>query len=138
MKPWLLYSIVSICIWGVWGFIGKLASRSVTSFNLLLLAFLGSLMVLPISFAIFSKHFKFLWQSVDYYLALIAGILGTTGVLFFYLALSKGEASRVVVITATYPVITVILSCFFLHECLTTQKFFGVLFALLGIYLLSR
>jgi transporter family protein len=138
MKPWLLYSLVTMGLWGFWGFSGKLASRSVASYNLLLLASLGTLMVLPLYFAIFSKHFKFLWQNVDYYFALIGGIVGAIGGLFFYLAISKGETSRVVVITATYPVVTVLLSCLFLRECLTIKKTLGVMFALLGIYLLSR
>ena len=137
MKTWLLYSIICLFLWGFWGIFGKLASRSVSSPNLLLFALIGNFIVFPIYLGMFFKQISFKITSIDYYLAILAGVIGTIGGLFFYLAISKGEATRVVLITALYPVITVIFSYFFLNEQITIYKFFGILFALVGIILIS-
>ena len=137
MKTWLIYSIICLFLWGFWGIFGKLASRSVSSPNLLLFALIGNFIVLPIYLSLFFKEISFKITSLDYYLAILAGVIGTVGGLFFYLAISKGEATRVVVITALYPIITVIFSCFFLNEQITVSKFFGILFAMIGIILIS-
>lgn len=137
MKPWLIASLAAVCLWGLWGFCGKLASRSVASQDLLLLTLLGNIIVFPIYVALFGRHFKFLWQNADYYFAIISGVVGAIGAMFFYLAMSKAEVSRVVVVTAIYPVITVILACLFLHESMTAYKLLGMVLALFGIYLLS-
>lgn len=137
MNNWLFYSFITTFLWGLWGLTGKLASRTVSSQNLLLLAAIGSFIVYPLYIMLFSKHFQFQWNNLDNYLAIIGGILGAFGGLFFYMAISKGEISRVVAITATYPAITVLLAWIFLHEAMTIQKGAGILFAVVGIYLLS-
>ena len=138
MKPWLLYSFVALVLWGAWGFFGRLASRSVAPRSLLLLGSFGSLLVFPIFLAIFQRHFKFNWHNTDYYYGIMGGIVGALGGLFFYWAISRGEASRVVTVTAMYPVVTVMLAWLFLKEPLTIQKIMGIAFAVLGICLLAR
>ena len=114
-----------------------MASRSVSSINLLLFALIGNFIVFPIYLSIFFKEVSFKITSSDYYLAILAGVVGTIGGLFFYLAISKGEATRVVLITALYPIITVVFSGFFLNEQITIYKIFGILFAMVGIVLIS-
>lgn len=138
MKPWLLYSLAVMGVWGTWGFFARMAARSVTPQNLVLLGAIGGLLMYPIFFAIFHEHLKFNWHNADCYYAVIGGILGTIGALLFFWAISRGEASRVVPITAMYPVITVILAWLFLKEPLTAQKITGIVFAMLGVCLLSR
>jgi uncharacterized membrane protein len=64
---------------------------------------------------------------------LFAGI----GVIFFYRALSTGDASRVVVFTALYPLIAVILSVLILHESITLYKVIGIVCALAAVIFLS-
>lgn len=137
MKTWLLYSIICLFLWGFWGIFGKLASRSVSSLNLLLFALIGNFIVFPIYLSLFFKEICFKITSIDYYLAILAGVIGTIGGLFFYLAISHGEATRVVLITALYPIITIVFSYFFLNEQITIYKFFGILFAVVGIVMLS-
>ncbi|TET17817.1 MAG: EamA family transporter [Candidatus Cloacimonadota bacterium] len=138
MKIWLVYATLCTFMWGLWGFLGKMASRSVTSKNLILLGVLGGLIIYPLYFLLFHKHFTFSWKNPDFYFAVIGGILGSLGAIFFYLALSKGEASRVVVTTAMYPVLTVLLSFLILREGISLSKIVGIVFALAGIFFLSR
>ncbi len=138
MKLWLVYAALCTCMWGTWGFLGKMASRSVASKNLILLGVLGGLIIYPLYFLLFHKSFSFSWKNPDFYFAVIGGIIGSLGAIFFYLALSKGEASRVVVTTAMYPVLTVLLSFLILREGISVSKIMGIVFALVGIFFLSR
>ncbi len=125
-------------MWGMWGLFGKLASRTVTSKNLILLGTIGALVIYPIYFLFFFRDFKFESRIPAYYYALLAGLVGSLGAIFFYLSLSKGEASKVVVITALYPALTVLLSYFLLKESMSPCKIAGIIFAIVGILLLSH
>jgi transporter family protein len=138
MKPWLLYSLITAFFWGLWGIFAKLASRSMGSRNLLLLGTMGSILAFPVFLAMFHKQLKFDWTSINFYYALLGGVIGSIGCLFFYQALARGEASKVVVMTAMYPAITVVLSILVLAEKPTIYKIAGICCALMSIYFLSK
>ena len=138
MPSWLIYSLIALSLWGVWGVFGKLAERSLAAGTLVLLGATGGLLVFPIYMAIFHRDFAFQWDKPEYYFALLTGVVGSIGALFFYFALTQGEASRVVVVTALYPVITVLLAFFFLDEPLGWQKVIGIGLALAGVLLLAK
>jgi len=57
--------------------------------------------------------------------------------ILFYNALKIGEMSRVVPISGSYPLITFILGVLILGEAFTPLKLLGVIFAVLGIWLLK-
>ncbi len=63
----------------------------------------------------------------------MASILGQ---IFFYNALKVGEASKVVPIAGTYPLVSFLLGIMFLGESLTFAKAGGVVFVILGLFLL--
>ena len=65
---------------------------------------------------------------------LTGGVLGLTA--YFY-ALQKGHASLVVPLTATYPLVTVLLSVLLLGEPVTPAKIAGVILIVAGVMLLS-
>lgn len=137
MPLWLVYSLVALCLWGLWGFLGKIASQYMNSYTLLLLGSLGALVMFPVYMGLFYKHLKFEWNSPGYYCAALCGMVTAFAAFFFYLAISKGEASRVVAITATYPAINFILASIFLNESLTLHKSAGILLTIAGVCLLS-
>jgi transporter family protein len=64
---------------------------------------------------------------------LLAGFLGQ---LALYNALKAGEASIVVPISATYPLVTLIIAVLFLGESVTFTKVLGILLVISGITLL--
>ncbi len=137
MKTWLLYSISTTVLWGIWGVIAKLSSRSIVWQNVFLLTYCGYFIVFPIYFILFSNHFKFLWRNIDCFFAIFGGIISSIAALFFYFAISEGESSKVVTITALYPVLTVILAYLLLHEPITVRKLIGVGLAIGAIYFLQ-
>lgn len=68
---------------------------------------------------------------------IIGGLLaGFVGQIAFYSALKHSEASIVVPLTATYPLIALIISVIFLGEAITMQKIVGIGFIVGGVVLL--
>jgi len=63
----------------------------------------------------------------------LAGFLGQVA---FYTALKSGEASTVVPVAATYPLVALIISILFLGEAFTWQKLAGIGMIVLGVMLL--
>ncbi len=68
----------------------------------------------------------------------LSGICGgAAGLWTYYHALRVGGASLVVPITATYPLITVLLSWLILQESLTVPRVIGTALIVLGVWLVK-
>lgn len=137
MHTWLVYSLMATLCWGLWSFLAKISSLSLNSRTVLILACAGSFIAFPLLVTLFNKHLWFSWKNLNCYIAILSGVIGLLGSLFFYLALAQTEATRVVVISALYPAVTTILAIIFLNENMTISKISGVIMAIAGIILLS-
>ncbi len=71
------------------------------------------------------------------YLMLGGFLASIVGQIFFYNALKFGEASKTVPLGATYPFVSFILAVFLLGEKFTVAKLGGIIFVLLGAFLLK-
>ncbi len=68
----------------------------------------------------------------------LSGVFGgAAGLWTYYQALRLGGASLVVPITATYPLITVLLSWLILEEGLTVPRILGTALIVLGVWLVK-
>ena len=65
-------------------------------------------------------------------------LVTTTGMLFYYHALSLSQASRVVSLCATYPLVAFFLSLFFLGEPLSWVRLLGTFLVIGGVSCLVR
>lgn len=65
---------------------------------------------------------------------IVAGLMGQ---LAFYAALKGGEASIVVPVAATYPLVALVVSVLFLGEAVTVQKVLGIGLVVGGVVLLK-
>jgi transporter family protein len=70
-------------------------------------------------------------------LAILAGAIGSFGLIGFYFLLTRKEASIAVPLTAVYPALTAILAFVFLKEPLTPVKIAGISLSAVALYLLS-
>ena len=72
-------------------------------------------------------------------LFLVAGglVAGLAGQYTFYAALKGGQPSIVVPVTATYPLVALVISILFLGDSFTWQKLAGVLLVVGGVILLK-
>jgi transporter family protein len=137
----LLFLVLAIVCWGAGAFFDKMTLRYVDpsgAFNLrtlfMLVLFIPFLLwrYAPTKQALFGSG-----KAASAYI--LASVLVTMGGVFFYLrALSSGEASKVVPLSSTYPLVTFALVCVFLGESFTLTKLAGALLISGGIFFISK
>lgn len=132
MNEWLVLSLVSMILWGLWGFTGKVAVDSQGWSSAFTIASISAIIVTLGFFAYQRPPIK----EISWY-AIAAGAIGTLGTLAFYLALERGRASIVVPLTALYPGITILLSFLVLGEKVSFYQGVGILLAMASMVLMS-
>ena len=135
MNNWLALTFGAFVMWGVWGFVSKLATnyidaRSVTIYNAV-----GVVAMAVVILAMPGFRPDFHGKGTTY--GILTGVFGTLGGVFFLFALSKGKVSVVLPVAALYPMLTTLLAVLFLHERLTILQGVGVVFALCAVVLFS-
>ncbi|WP_448579429.1 EamA family transporter [Thermosphaera sp.] len=136
MQAWLIYSIISLLLWGVWGVILKYSNNFYNTVTTYYLSTIGSFATATILTLTMKNDFN-TNPLRHIHFPLIAGFFGTLGYWFMVKALEQGKASIVITITAVYPVITLALSILILYEKLTLTQVIGIVLAVLGIVLMS-
>ena len=138
MPRWLALSLLTILVWGAWGAVSKVAADGVDADTNQIFFTFG---LLPLIAGV--------WRSprnagggegrrAGIFWAFLTGILGGTGNIAFFHALSiGGKASIVSPATALFPLVTVILAVAFLHERMGRAQKIGMVLAMIAIYLLS-
>jgi len=135
MDNWLLSALLAMIIYGFWGFFPKIAVSYISPPSALVYEVLGAILVGLITLFFIKFHPQNHPRGILF--AVLTGIAGMTGTLFFFTAAQKGKISIVVGLTALYPLITVILAVIFLHETLTLKQIIGLILACGAILLLS-
>ena len=96
-------------LWGLWGFLSKLAALQLPTGAVYLMSVTGHLAV--IGFLAASGGLAIPWQPAGLAAGLGAGLCMAFGLLYFLKALAAGGTGGVVVpLTALYPMVTVVLS----------------------------
>ena len=70
--------------------------------------------------------------------AILFGFFAVGGLIFLFLALERGDASLVVPIGATYPVLSAILAAIFLTEVITPLRAIGIGLVVGGAMVIGR
>jgi bacterial/archaeal transporter family protein len=133
---WPGFSLLALGLWGVWGFLGKVASQQLPSQVVYLLTISGHLVVA--GYLLAGGLGPVSWQLSGVTAALGSGLAMAMALLFFFEALARGPATVVVPLTALYPAITVVLSRIFLQEAMTLRHLAGLVLALAAVWLLSK
>jgi bacterial/archaeal transporter family protein len=131
---WLIPTVIYIFAGGGLGILSKFAMRQMRWQDLVLWTGLVYV-VLAIGFLIAGQ------TSVQFVAGSAWAALGTVAVIaalyMFFVALSTGEVSKIVPISATYPVVTLILAAMFLSEGVTVAKAAGVAVVVGGVVVLT-
>ncbi len=135
MKAWLIPTLGTFLVWGLWGFLPKLAVKSINPASAVLYEALGGLLIGAV--ALVFLNFKVDFHPQGALMAFVTGALGILGAYFFLIAVTRGKVSLVVTSTALYPIFTILLAVIFLHETLTPKQGAGILLALTAIVLIS-
>ena len=136
MVDWLVYALLALVFWGLWGVFSKVASTHLPSWAI----FLAELLVYMIMgiFIWGLLRTPTTWNLPGVTAAIAAGLCGGLALFFFLKALASGPATIVVPLTSLYPVITAALGVTFLRESLTGRHLAGIILAAAAVWLLSK
>ncbi len=70
-------------------------------------------------------------------LILVPGLLAVLGIYLYFNALSGSSASKIVPLTAIYPLFTCFYAYIFLKEDFTTEKIIGTILIVAGVFVLN-
>ena len=133
----LLLSGLTIVMWGLWGFFGKLAlERKMAPTAVFLAETLVSVaLAVPLFLLLVYRQGGRPPSSVNIF-GILSGAALALGLLFYYLALEGGRVSVVVPLTATYPVAAALLGVAALGERPSASQWLGVALVVAGVMLL--
>ena len=132
---WLGYTLITVACWAGWSFLGKIALDHTTSVQAVLVFGIVTAIVAVIAMTLGQKTSS--WSVSALWIAGISAISGGIGMITFYLALQRGDASAVVPMIGIYPAIVALLSVAFLGERLSAVQYFGVVLAVTGVMLIG-
>src|SRR4030095_696736 len=134
----LFFSGLTIVMWGLWGFLGKLALERGMGPTLMFLAesATSAVLAIPVLLVLLNTHQDQSARSSLNAFGVLSGAALAVGLLFYYLALQRGQVSIVVPLTATYPVVSALLGVAVLGERPSLSQVFGIVLIIVGIVLL--
>jgi uncharacterized membrane protein len=134
-STWLLYALLCIVWWGIWGFLSKLGSDRVSSEQLQILFTVG--IVPPSLLAWAQLGFRVETDRRGAIYGILNGVFTGLGMLAYYAALSVGQASIVGPFTALFPLLTIALAFAILRERINRIQAAGMVVALAAIIILA-
>ena len=135
MESWLLPACAALIIYGLWGFFPKLAVTYINPTSALIYEVAGAMLVGLLS--LFWVGFQPETHPKGILFAVLTGVAGMLGTLFFFAAASREKISVVVSMTALYPLITIVLAAIFLREPVTAKQVLGMFCAVAAIALFT-
>jgi len=133
-----LLALLVAFIWGINPIMEKLSLVKATPLAVLTIRFIMTTIVLT---AITFYHGKFNeinnLDSKTYLFIIIPAILAGLGLYIYFIALGKGESSKVIPIVATFPLFTTVYAFLILKESITTPKLVGTFLIVTGLVILN-
>jgi len=135
MKHWIVPTICSFILWGVWGFLPKMTIQYLDPKSAVIYEVLGGVVLACLILAF--TGFRPEVNPRGIVLAMITGLFGIAGALFFLMAVARGPVTLVVTFSALYPVISILLAVVFLNESISLRQGFGIALALCSMVLVA-
>jgi drug/metabolite transporter (DMT)-like permease len=135
-KLWLIYSMVTVVFWGIWGALIEIPEKA--GFPATLSYAVWALtMIPPALFALKIVGWKLEQDRRSIKLGLLIGLLGAGGQVILFQALRTGPAYLIFPIISLSPVVTILMSWLLLRERTSRRGWVGIFAALAAIPLLS-
>ena len=130
---WLLYALVTMVTWGIWG-----AFSDQPDYPATLTYVVWAISMVPCAlFALANIKFKLDVRPKSVLLGMGVGLLGAGGQLALFQALKYGPGYLVITMIAVAPIITVILSAIFLKERVSKFGVVGIALAFVALVCFS-
>lgn len=145
MPAWTLYALIAVLAWGISPLFDKLLARELSPWTIVLIRTFAAMIIITV-YAVASGSIAELralpekqispWLLIG---AAVASALlgGLIGQLANYQALAMADASRVVPMTSTYPLIAALAAIAVYREPVTPHKLIGALLIVAGVILVS-
>jgi transporter family protein len=135
MKTWIIPICITFVLWGIQGFVAKLTTQYINPMSALLYNIVGAFIVGIV--ILYLLNFSPQVHAKGITLAVFMGALGILGILGMLYAMRQGKVSVVTVISALYPLVSILLAYFILKEPVTLKEGVGIAFALVALVLFS-
>lgn len=134
-----LLALLVAAIWGIAPIFEKLSLARVSPFTALTIRFMFTTGIVVV-FSLVSGKFRDI-KNVDpmslLWICLGGLVGGVIGLLIYFVALKQGAATRIVPITATFPLFTAFYAYLFLNEQITATRVAGIVLVVFGVVLIN-
>ncbi len=135
-SKWFWYSILCVVCWGGWTILAKLGSQQISAEASQFLFAWGMLPVAAVLLA--GRRFQLEKNAKGIFYSIANGVLAAIGSWALFAAYrTGGNASVITVVTAMYPLFTVVLAMLVLRERLTKLHVIGLIFAAAAFVIFS-
>ena len=135
MGGWILPTLGYIVLVGAAGVTTKLALRTISWQQLVLwVPFVYA--VFAVALVAFGKARLPFGAGGGW--AAATAVFAASGLVLFFVALARGDASQVVPATSAYPVVTLVAAAVILSESITVTRILGTVLVIAGLVLISR
>ena len=132
---WLIYALLCIFWWGIFGFLSKIGSDKLPPRQVQIWFTFGTFpLLIP---TLLRSRLKVGTDKLGVTYGVLTGFLAGIGNLALFAALEDGKASIVGPVTTLYPLVSVILAVIVLKERTNRWQFIGVILAVAAIFILS-
>lgn len=134
-----IFILIAILGWAFWAFAAKIVATKLHPMYMQLSSYIIGFCCIPIYLILLKndKPVQFNWSGFAW--AVAGGASGVAAYLAYVYSLKTYDAGTVsVLVSSTYPALTLILAIIFLGEQITLFKILGVVSILLGVVFLSR
>lgn len=132
---WLVYMVLLIVFWGVWGAFSALPATDYGYPSEMIYIVWALTMLIPCAFIVKGHRIDTRVAAIVY--GLLIGLTGAGGQLILFRSLTIGPAYLIFPVVATSPAITVVLAFLLLRERVGRLGWLGIVCALVAIVLFS-
>lgn len=131
-KPWLIYALVTTVFWGIWGaFTGLPAENGFP--ETLIYCVWAFTMIPPAIFVLNRINWKLQYDKKSILYGCLIGLLGAGGQMVLFHAVTVGPTYLIFPIISLSPVLTILLSYFFLKERTGLKGTVGIILAIIAL-----
>jgi transporter family protein len=131
---WLVPTLAYVCLLGLLGVTSKLALRTLNWQELILWATIGYMIV---SGGLLLSGQTEVRVTTGTSWAIASGVLAIGSLVLLYLALTTGEASKVIPVSASYPAVTLFFAAVVLGESVSLVRWLGCAMVIGGVVLVT-
>jgi transporter family protein len=128
-------AIIALLLFGLWGFFPKLAMNYISPGSAIIYEVAGIMVVGLLALSLVGFRPEVHAKGILF--AVLTGVTGLLGTLFYFYAVRNAKVSVVVSLTALYPLITILLALIVLREPISLRQLLAIILAMASLVLFA-